>query len=825
MNPTPPRPRRCARIAARCALSLIGPLATLALAAAPASAQRVGADPSVGAPLFERDGAPVDPDDLPLVGSFAEVEIAGDVAHVTLVQLYQNRRAEPLEATYVFPGSTRAAVTGMTMTLGDRVITAHIRERAEARQEYEEARDEGKAAALLEQHRANVLRMNVANILPGEVVQVEIEYVERLLAEDGSYELVIPAVVAPRYAGPQGDAVGRVVAPTPPVRHLPIGVPWRLMRGISVDLTAALPLVEVSSPSHPVAPLPRDGAFYSHRHTELDEPPRDFVLRYRLAGDDVGAGVMLYERDGEGWFMATLEPPARVEAREVLPREFVFLLDVSGSMNGWPMETSKDLITELLAALRPTDRFNVIAFAGGSQLLSPRSLPATPANTRGIAARVDAIASGGGTDLGGALNTGFDLPATPGFTRTFVVISDGMIWASADVYRLIRERLGDANVFAFGVHRNPDRDTLERIARAGQGEPIIVVDEADAHEAVARFVAYVSSPILTDLSVTVEGLDAFDVLPTALPDLFAQRPLVVTGRYRGAASGVVRVRGRAADGPFEAVVDLGAATPDPRHAAIATLWARERARDLGDALAMGEDVKGELVALGLAHRLLTEHTSFVAVDERVRTDGSPPHTVEHPASPGHGADGVNAALGAAMGATGFGSGQGGGGMGFSGMGVGGSGAVDSGGGLGFGGPGTGGSGYGVGRIHGTGAATAGDRRAATPVPALPVVVLTGFVGGLAEGPALAAMRRRARALGVCQQRRLVDLPTLAGTLRLRVSVEPDGHVASVRLVGDGLDDDLDRCVVRVLRRVRFVAPEPAVGSAFELTVTFSRPPR
>lgn len=805
MNPTTRRPRRRTRIAACCALTLAG----LALAASAASAQRAVTDPTVGAPLFERDGAPVGPDELPLVGSFAEVAISGDVAHVTLVQLYQNRRAEPLEATYVFPGSTRAAVTGMTMTLGDRVITAQIRERVEAREEYEAARAEGKAAALLEQHRANVLRMNVANILPGEIVQVEIDYVERLLAEDGAYELVIPAVVAPRYGGPQGiDAAspGAVADDVPSVRSLPIGVPWRQLRGVSVDLTAGLPIVEVSSPSHPIAALDGADAFYSHRHTELDEPPRDFVLRYRLAGDAVGAGVLLYERDGEGWFMATLEPPARVAPAQVLPREFVFLLDVSGSMSGWPMETSKDLITELLAALRPTDRFNVIAFAGGSTVLSARSLPATPANTRGVAARIDAIGAGGGTNLGEALNTGFDLPATPGFTRTFVVLTDGMIWATADVYRLIRERLGDANVFAFGVHQSPDRDTLERIARAGEGEPIIVVDEADAHEAVARFIAYAAAPILTDLTVTVEGLDAVDVLPAALPDLFAQRPVVVTGRYRGAASGVLRVRGRAADGPFEAVVDLGAATPDPRHAAIATLWARERARALGDALAMGEDVKGELVALGLAHRLLTEHTSFVAVDDRVRTDGTPPVTVAQPASP---TLDIGGGLRAAMGGGGaMAVGHGGGGMGFSGA-------------------GSGGSGVGVGRIQGMGSATVGagygEGKKGREVLPPPTFSLSGFVGGLAEKPAFSVVRRRAFAFRACQERRLVDLPGLAGTLRLRVAVDAEGRVTAVSLLGDGLDDELERCVMRVVRGVRFARPEPAVGSAFELSLAFAQP--
>ncbi|TNF26304.1 MAG: VWA domain-containing protein [Deltaproteobacteria bacterium] len=815
-------------------------VSSLWLGAAPALAR--SADGPGAAPYLERDGRPADPAATPLVATNADVDISGDVAHVTLTQLYSNLEADPIEVVYVFPGSTRAAVTGLTMTVGDREIVARIHERQEAREVYEEAKDAGKTATLLEMTRPNELRMSVANILPGESIQVEVEYVERLRSDDGVYELVLPGPVAPRYDGEAApDAASEAGAPTvrEPRTAIPYvrpGTPWGPIQGISVDLQAAVPIDAVSSPSHALPPL-RDPSFYHYTYADLGERPRDFVLRYRLGADTVATGVVRYDApDGQRYFMATVQPPLRVAPGAIAPREYVFILDVSGSMGGWPLETAKALMTELLGGLRPMDTFNVVAFAGGSEVLSERSLPATPANTRRVTRAVDGMGAMGGTELLHALRTSFALPATPGVARTFVVVSDGFVTVTPEAYRLIRERLGDANLFAFGIGDRPNRDLIERVAAAGRGEPFVVMEESEAFDAAQRFRDYIEAPILTDVQLSYAGLAPVDVTPAAVPDLFAQRPLVVTGKLAGEGQGEIVVTGRGAFGPFSAVIDVGAVRPDPAHAAIATFWARDRVADLDDREAMGEEVKAEIVKIGLAHHLLTRHTSFVAVDERVRHQDGAPRTVVQPL-PGHeGAPGAPSVafisglgsqgrriavdmkvvaaktgkISAVMGGDGLGGGIGGGGMGFAGS-------------------GQGGSGVGAGRIGGIGDLEIGGG----PGVGLPgggegksqrirgriKLELKKVVGALAEGTVNIVVRRNMTRFRYCYERELMKNPNLKGKVQASFTIDAGGRVRDVKVTGS-LTEPVHACLERSVRQMRFKSSEEGKKTTVGLSMIF-----
>jgi len=772
------------------------------------------------APYLERDGARVDPARMPLVAELAEISVVGDVAEVTLTQVYENLFPTPIEAVYVFPGSTRAAVTGFTMTLGDRVITARLHERQAAREVYEAAKTAGKTASLLEMLRPNVLRMNVANMLPGELVQVEITYVERVRREEGVYALAVPAYVGQRYTSAGELAAGDDDAsPTAGVPTRPPGMPWGLMRGVSVDLSAAVPLVDVSSPSHRMAPLGDGATFYHHGHTELGETPRDFELRYRLGGDAIASGVvMTTDKDGETTFMATLEPPARAAASAILPGEYIFVLDISGSMSGWPLETAKTLLADLLAGLRPSDRFNVVTFAGGADVLAPTSLPATPTHLRGLSARIDALRGGGGTELLAALTTALALPTTRGFTRTLVVVTDGDVDAEAAAFRLVRERAGDANLFAFGVGNSCNRHLLEQLATAGRGEPTVVMDEGQSFDAAARFRRMIAAPVLTDIAVTFPGADVYDVVPTALPDLFLDRPLVVLGKLRGTPRGAIVVTGRTATGPFKARVDLAAARPADENAVLRTFWAREQVDALSLREALGEDVRKQIVAVALAHDLLTRHTSFVAVDERVRAAGAAA-TVVQPVPGGDGAapyeeagalgvaqmqvgapavvgvfggDGTSDALGGTVGA---------GGLGMKGHGLGGGGA----------------------QFH---ALQVGSRASAVTSekdrgPELKLkVTLDKFKKTSLEKRVLMILNRLRSTFLHCYRRALNADPTIAGSQRFELVLGADGRAQRVKVV-KSLHPDVDRCVVARLRSFRISDPKTDDASTFTVTLTYA----
>jgi Ca-activated chloride channel homolog len=317
-------------------------------------------------------------DALPLKSTSAEVEITGVIASVKVQQIYENAGSKPLEAIYVFPGSTRAAVYGMTMTIGDRKIVASVRARDVARKQYETAKKAGKSASLLEQNRPNVFQMNLANILPGDQVLVELYYVELLVPTESIYEFVYPTVVGPRYSNRNENTAASseqwVKHPYTQEKELP-----SYTFDISVKLSTGMPLQQVLCESHKVNisyPNPAE-AMVQLDGGEKNQGNHDFILKYVLAAGQIESGLLLSKRDDENFFLLMVQPPRRVISTQIVPREYIFIIDVSGSMAGFPLTVSKKLFRDLIGGLQRDDVFNIILFAGTSDKLSEKSLPAT----------------------------------------------------------------------------------------------------------------------------------------------------------------------------------------------------------------------------------------------------------------------------------------------------------------------------------------------------------------------------------------------------------------------------------------------------------------
>ncbi|MCA9517042.1 MAG: VWA domain-containing protein, partial [Myxococcales bacterium] len=535
-------------------LALFSTLLVTAAAAAPAGATPEKQDlDRTGSPYFVVKGGSGDTDTMPLESTKADVHIAGTIASVKVTQVYKNDGKDTLEAIYVFPGSTKSAVFGMRMTIGERTIVAEIQKKEEARKLYEAAKAEGKSASLLEQDRPNVFTMNVANILPGDRITVELDYTEVLVPEAGVYELVYPAVVGPRFTGESGKAEGFTETPYTHAGEKP-SYGW----DVTATIAAGLPIKRVTSSSHPISTtlsangdtatvtLPNKGAAGT----------KDFVLQYQLAGDKIASGVLLFEDKGEKFFMTMVQPPARVAPKQMPSREYIFILDVSGSMHGFPLETAKKAMYGLFKGMKPTDRFNIMEFESTPRLLSPESLPATEANIKAAEAQLAASTGGGGTRILEALKKALSLPTPESFSRTFVVVTDGYISVEPEVFELIRDNLGNANLFAFGIGSSVNRYLIEGMARVGMGEPFIVMHDDDAAEKSAKLVAMIDAPALTNISVTYSGFDAYDVEPKTVPDLFASRPVLVFGKYRGKASGTITVSGLSGEGKFEKTLNV-----------------------------------------------------------------------------------------------------------------------------------------------------------------------------------------------------------------------------------------------------------------------------
>jgi Ca-activated chloride channel family protein len=577
-------------------------------------------------PYFFVEGGDTAIDRLPLTDTRVAVAIAGVIAAVTVRQVYENRGTRPIHARYVFPASTRAAVYGMTMTVGDVRTVAMIEERERATREFDAAKREGKNASLLEQSRPNVFTMKLANVLPGDTIVVELEYTELLVPTDGVYEFDYQTVVGPRYSEKRdnGSAAEDRFVKAPYTRQDEAPRSEFHLAGV---LTTAVPVQELDSPSHQLD-VRASGlrAELTLADSERLSGNRDLILRYRLAGEEIASGLLLHQGRDENFFLLVAEPPQVVASNEVPPREYVFVLDVSGSMNGFPLNTAKALMADLAAGLRPSDTFNIVVFADGSETFAPVSVRATPANVARALQFVGRKNGGGGTELRSALERAVNLPRQGDVARSIVLVTDGYIEAEADVFDYIRTHLGDTSVFAFGIGSSVNRHLIEGVARAGLGEPFIVTEPGESAEAATRLRRYIESPVLTGIDVRFAGFDAYDVEPGTVGDLFASRPVVVFGKWRGEATGSVEISGRTGRGAYQRSIPVSSASEDANHAALRHLWARTRIAELSDfgPRNPSEEVKAEILSLGLTYGLLTRYTSFVAVQEIVRrtTDGA-----------------------------------------------------------------------------------------------------------------------------------------------------------------------------------------------------------
>lgn len=605
--------------------------------------------PTTSGDLIARrpDGTPIGA--CPLKHTDVAAEISGFVARVVVTQTFTNPFPDPVEAVYTFPLSDRAAVDDMTMRTGARVIRGKIKRREDARRIYENAKNAGRLASLLDQERPNVFTQSLANLMPGAEVQVRIAYVEPLKFSDGTFEFSFPTVVGPRFVpgnatghagtgwAPDTDRVPDASRVTPPVT--PEGTRAGHDLAIDVDLDAGVPLGAVVSPLHPVTvdrPTPNRARVALVNQREI--PNRDFVLRYTVATDDLQSTALAHRAGtGDGYLTLVLLPPARTTAESAAPKELVFVIDRSGSQMGAPLDKAKETMRWIIDHLNPRDTFQIVDFGSDANVLFAKPERVTAATRKRAREHIDGLQANGGTLMAEAVQRVTAIPADEHRLRIVTFMTDGYVGNDFEVLDLVRKSRGTSRWFPFGTGNSVNRYLIESMARLGGGEPEFVL-LADGGEKVARkFYERIASPVLTDVRVAFEGLDVVDVEPQALADVWDQRPLVIHARYREAGSGTVVLRGFRGGRPYEQRLAVTLPEREAAHAAIASLWARARVEAITDE-DLGAQQRGEvpaerrerIVTLALAHRLLTQFTSFVAVEERVVNEGGRQRTVTVP---------------------------------------------------------------------------------------------------------------------------------------------------------------------------------------------------
>jgi len=566
---------------------------------------------------------------LPLKSTKVDVEISGVIADVNVKQVYTNTGKSTIEAIYVFPASTKAAVYDMLMTVDGREIRAVIKEKQQARKMYDRAKHEGRTTSLLEQERTNVFKMKVANILPGATVKVDMKYTELLIPTNKIYEFVYPTVVGPRYVSSDEmiDSKAESWTQNP---YLEEGVKPTSSFDLQLGLSTSIPIKDLACETHEneVKFLSKSDAKFTLK--ESDGGNRDFILEYRLAGNAIESGILTYsDPNGENYFLAMMQPPQRPSERDIPAREYVFIVDVSGSMRGFPLTISKVTLTNLLNKLNKKDLFNIVFFAGSSKLYSQESLPVTKENISKAIDFMDNQSGYGGTELITALKRAMNLNLKKNYSRSFVILTDGYVSVENETYDYIRDHLGEANFFSFGIGSSVNRGIIEGMAHVGYGEPFIATTPIEAKKLSRKLIKYISNPVLTNIKYQFSGIEAYDVLPQQIPDLFTERPLIIGGKFKGDAKGKLIIKGLSGNKQFLNTLKIKSNTSEKTRA-LKHLWAREKIRLLADYYDLRVDAKKkkELIDLSLKYNLLTRFTSFIAIDSLVSNEGGEQESIQ-----------------------------------------------------------------------------------------------------------------------------------------------------------------------------------------------------
>ncbi|WP_417516630.1 marine proteobacterial sortase target protein [Minwuia sp.] len=571
----------------------------------------------------------------PLVSSTFDIDISGPIARATLSQRFLNPSDQWVEGRYAFPLPDEAAVDGLKMRIGDRFIEGLIKERQKAREIYEQAKNDGKKAALIEQHRPNLFTNDVANIGPGEVIVVQITWLQTLQPQDGAYEMRLPLVVAPRYNprpvvqtvdfGPNGWAVNDPVPDREDIES-PLVDPRTQAPGeihnpvaINIDLAAGFPLDLVDSRHHDVTVTRPDDTSAAISLSGPAPADRDFVLRWTSAIGAMPHAALFRQTVGDrDYYLAMLTPPEPENVQSTGPRQVIFVQDVSGSMSGESIRQAREGLALALNRLTPADSFNIILFNDQYWTFADRPIPASAANIRRALSRIEGLEADGGTEMLPALKAALiDTWNQDGQLRQIVFLTDGAVGNEAQMLTEIGQSLGRSRLFTVGIGSAPNSYFMTRAAELGRGSTVYIDDLARVAVQMDGLFQKLENPVLTDVTAGLPGGSA-DVSPDPLPDLYAGDPVIFAFHAPAGTTGEIELSANRQGGAYSWRMDLAKAAGRD---GVAKLWARKRIRSLEGlhnsqiGWEMGQDkLDAQILELALTHELVSRLTSLVAVE-------------------------------------------------------------------------------------------------------------------------------------------------------------------------------------------------------------------
>jgi Ca-activated chloride channel family protein len=574
----------------------------------------------------------------PWVDTDVDVTVSGIVARVTLRQGFLNVSEQWVAGRYTFPVPGDAAVRAMHLRVGDREIVGRIEERERAREAYAVARVSGQRAGLVERLQDDVFAVDVANVPPGERVDVVLEYVQVLALDESGMELRFPMTLMPRFdpgqgsrpaalpatiaslgasgSAPAASAAGNAAKPV--VARLDAAQDYRALASVAVYLQGAVEAGSLASPSHRIAHRTAGAGIDVALRDRKVPMDRDFVLRWRpAAGEMPSVNVFTESRDGEIYALAVVVPPAQLPALTP-PREMILVVDVSGSMQGDSIRQAKRAAAFALDALTPADRINVIAFNDTAQALFPMAVPADSGALRQARDFLRSLRTDGGTRMAPALERALAPPAPSHHVRQVVFVTDGAVAEQKQLIDLVAGQHGEARLFPVGIGAAPATHLMKRLAAAGRGTYTHVGSVDEVETRMASLFARLQHPVLT--GIEVQWPPGAEPWPRKAPDLYAGEPLVLTARLPTAAAPAageeIVMSGRLGQQPWSGSVPLAPALQAP---GVGVVWAQRKlaALQAGAMPALGpEGVRAAVTQIGLRHSLATPYTSFVAIERQ-----------------------------------------------------------------------------------------------------------------------------------------------------------------------------------------------------------------
>jgi Ca-activated chloride channel homolog len=571
--------------------------------------------------------------DAPMLKTEVKMDVSGMLARVSVHQRFHNISGEWAEGVYVFPLPEDAAVDRMRLRIGERIIEGEIKEKAEARRTYEKARREGRKASLLRQERPNIFTTAVANIAPGEEVVVEIEYQQNLHYDQERFSIRFPLVVAPRYIpgtplesdeikGFQGSGWARDSSQVPDASRItpPVVDPSHgkiNQVSIQVNLNAGFPLAQLKSSYHRMETT-RDEQGVHHLSLREGQVPadRDFELTWTPAANTAPQAAMFREAwESKDYALVMVMPPAKANADAGrTAREVVYVTDTSGSMHGESIDQARAALLLALQRLQPGDRFNVIQFNSNTSALFGSAVQATPGNIHKAMNYVAGLNAEGGTEMLTALRLALRDRAPEGMLRQVIFLTDGSVGNEEQLFNTIQQQLGASRLFTVGIGSAPNSFFMTRAARFGRGTFTYIGRVDEVKQKMAELFSKLESPMLTDISIELDGGAEADIRPGRIPDLYLGEPLLLALRTdqkpaRMEITGVLD--GKA----WKRSIDMQGGADSP---GVHLLWARRAIADLMDEKARGKPeskVRTAVLDLALTHKLVSRYTSLVAVDK------------------------------------------------------------------------------------------------------------------------------------------------------------------------------------------------------------------